>query len=199
MLISDRRCFEEEALRHLDSVYRGALRLARDPVEADDLVQEVYLKALRFFHQFEPGSNCRAWLFRILRNTYINQYRHRSKLPPHEDLVDAEGALQEFGLESFHSAGKGPEAEVIRKLTFEQLDQALNRLPGKFRQILILSEVEGFSYKEIAKIEGCPLGTVMSRLWRARRMLQQCLAPLNQPLPKNSPKNSCALQAIQAK
>ena len=180
MPTSDRQRFEEEALRHLDSLYRGALRLTRDPAEAEDLVQEVYLKALRFFHQFEPGTNCRAWLFRILHNTYINQYRRRSSLPPHEDIAAAEGALQEFTPESGFLSGQDPEVELIRKATFERLDQALSRLPEKFRRILILSDVEGFSYKEIARIEECPIGTVMSRLWRARRMLQKNLAPLEQ-------------------
>lgn len=183
MPIQMRRRFEEEALLHLDTIYRGALRFARDPADAEDLVQEVYLKALRFFHQFEPGSNCRAWLFRILRNTFISQYRHRSKLPPHEDIEDAEGTFQEFTLENAHITGNDPEAELIRKSAFERLDWALNRLPGKFRQILILSDVEGFSYTEIAEIEECPLGTVMSRLWRARRMLRKNLAPLEQTAP----------------
>ncbi len=160
---------------HLDSIYRVALRMTRNPEDAQDLTQEVYLKAYRFFKQFRPGTNFRAWLFKILRNTYINRFRRQIKEPARVGLEDAESLFDEFPEEGPFYVDGGPEVELIKKLTAQDIEKALEQLPDKFRRIIILSDVEGFSYKEIATIENCPLGTVMSRLYRARHALQAYL------------------------
>lgn len=167
--------FEELAMGHLDSVYRAALRMTRNPDDAQDLTQEVYLKAYRFFKQFRPGTNFRAWLFKILRNTFINRFRRQIKEPARVGLEDAENLFDEYPEAGTFHVDEGPEAELIRKLTAQDIERALEHLPEKFRHIIILSDLEGFSYKEIAVIENCPLGTVMSRLYRARRVLQASL------------------------
>ncbi len=170
-----RRDFELIALVHLDAIYRAALRLSRDAAEAEDLAQEVFLRAYRAFHQFERGTNCRAWLFKILKNAFINRERlmgqSRTNLSLDVPETGGEGWLEEAAA----SAGGGPEDRLLSKITGEQIKQAVEELPESFRRIFILSEVEGFTYKEIAQIEDCPLGTVMSRLYRARRMLQSLL------------------------
>lgn len=170
----DKNEFEELALEHLDALYRGALRLTANPDDAQDLVQEVYVRALRFYAQFQAGTNLKAWLFKILKNTYINQYRKRARTPQSADLDDPE--ISRIAAENpLVPASPGPEAEVLNRLLAEDLQRALSAIPEIFQRVVILSDVEGFSYREIADIEECPLGTVMSRLHRARRMLQALL------------------------
>ena len=170
----DKQAFETEALVHLDSLYHAALRLTRNQKDAEDLVQETFLRAFRFFHQFQPGTNCKAWLFKILNNTFINEYRKRSKAPPVMDLDDVSFRYNQ-GEQEGGPLAYNPEEEVFSKLLGEDLVKALDSLPEDFRLAIVLSDIEGFSYKEIAEILACPLGTVMSRLHRGRRMLRQQL------------------------
>lgn len=167
-----RKDFEEVALVHLDSIYRAALRLSRDPADAQDLTQDVFLRAYRSFHQFEVGTNCRAWLFKILKNAFINRERSMSQSRTNISLDETEAFNEGWGEEASSVIDQGPEDRFLSKLTGDQIRQAADKLPDSFRRIFILSEVEGFTYKEIVQIEDCPLGTVMSRLFRARRMLQ---------------------------
>ncbi|MFC1492282.1 sigma-70 family RNA polymerase sigma factor [Nitrospinota bacterium] len=164
------------ALEHIDALYRGALRMTRKPEDAEDLVQDVYVRAIRFYQQFQPGTNIRAWLFKILKNTYINRFRRNARSPTQIALDEEEFQRSEMEAVITHAGGdKGPEAEFFNRQTASAIQKALSEVPEKFQRIVILSDIEGFSYKEIAEIEDCPLGTVMSRLYRARRMLQQLL------------------------
>ena len=170
--------FEQEALKHLDALYRTALRMTRNPQDAEDLVQETYLRAYRFFDQFQPGTNLRAWLFKILTNSYINTYRKASAEPKNTSLEDTE----EFSL--YHqmarelqtgSLGWDVEAQVLDRFAEADIREAIEKLPEAFRMTVLLADVEGFSYKDIAEITGVSKGTVMSRLFRGRRLLQKAL------------------------
>ena len=168
---------EEEALLQVDSLYRTALRMTRNPQDAEDLVQETYYRAFRSAHQFQPGTNLRAWLFKILTNSFINQYRKRARHPQSTSLDDVE----EFYLYN-HLVDSGvqpespnPEATVIDQFAEADVIQALEQLPLEFRQVVLLADVEGFSYKEIAETLDIPIGTVMSRLHRGRKFLQKRL------------------------
>ncbi len=168
--------FFAEAMTHVDALYRTALRMTRNPADAEDLVQETYLKAHRFRDGFAPGTNLRAWLFRILTNSFINEYRKRSRQPATTDTGD----LEDYYLfrrvkESGEDLGLDPEATVMRMFLDEEVRQALEELPEQYRIAVLLADVEGFSYKEIAEITDTQMGTVMSRLHRGRRQLQQKL------------------------
>jgi RNA polymerase sigma-70 factor, ECF subfamily len=168
-IIEDKkREFEVLALQYMDSFYSAALRMTRNETEAEDLVQDAYLRAFLFFDKFEKGTNFKAWLFKIIRNVYINKYRKASKAPQMMDAMDAEasGSL---------SVTETPENFIFDRLLDDDVTKALDSLPDDFRLTLILSDLEGFSYKEIADILDCPIGTVMSRLHRGRRLLRQNL------------------------
>ena len=167
-----RRLFTEQAMPYLDRLYSAALRYTRNHADAEDLVQETFAKAYSKFHQYEQGTNLRAWLYRILTNTYINMYRKRQRRPdeyPQEEI-------DEFSLyEKLGVAGRSAESEVLDQLTDDEIKQALSDLPEQYRMAVYLADVEGFSYKEIADIMGTPVGTVMSRLHRGRKGLERAL------------------------
>ncbi|ACZ38677.1 sigma-70 family RNA polymerase sigma factor [Sphaerobacter thermophilus] len=165
---------QEEALSHIDALYRTAYRMTGNAMDAEDLVQETYLRAFRSLHQFRPGTNLRAWLFKILTNAFINDYRKRSRRPRSTSLDNVEdyylySHLIDSGIQP---ASTRPEDEVLANIPDEAVIAALESLPDEFRQVVLLADVEGFSYREIADIMSTPVGTVMSRLHRARRRLQ---------------------------
>ena len=171
--------FETEALSFLDALYRTGLRMTRSEAEAEDLVQETYIRAFRFRHQFTPGTNLKAWLFRILTNTFINQYRRKAARPETTELDDVEESILYRHMRDVSpgSASPDPEAELIDNTLSSEVKDALEALPEKFRTTLLL-DVEGFSYKEIAEMLDIPIGTVMSRLHRGRKFLQKRLYDL---------------------
>ena len=172
-----RQRLEQAAIEHIDALYRTALRMTRNSSDAEDLVQEAYLRAFRSLHQFTEGTNLRAWLFRILTNTYINDYRRRQRRPTSASLDNIEEFyLYDHLIDSRVQPGsERPEDIVLQRLTVDDVNAAIDELPDDFRQVVLLADVEGFSYREIAEIAGIPVGTVMSRLYRARRRLQRSL------------------------
>jgi RNA polymerase sigma-70 factor, ECF subfamily len=166
--------FEQEAIPFMPEMYAAALRLTRDRSDAEDLVQETFLRAYRGFGGFEPGTNLRAWLYRILTNAYINIYRKRQREPVtvSDDELPEWWLYEKLGGEGVEASA---EARVLESLPDEDVQEALASLPEQFRLAVLLADVEGFSYKEIAEILEIPMGTVMSRLHRGRRALEKRL------------------------
>ncbi len=175
--MAERSKFAEQAMPYMSSLYAAALRMTRNPAEAEDLVQETYLKAYRAFGSFQEGTNLKAWLYRILTNTFINTYRAKKRRPDESDLDEVEDLYlyrRLGGLEAA-AAGRSAEDELLDHVTDIEVKEALESLPDQFRVAVLLADVEGFSYKEIAEILDIPIGTVMSRLHRGRKGLQKRL------------------------
>lgn len=170
--------FEATALVYVDELYATALRYTKNEKDAEDLVQETFLKAYTNWHRFEQGTNCRAWLFTILTNTFINKYRRRKKEREILQTDELRPAEQDFfnrdQSEYYHS----PERETINKSFTVDVQHALEELPDEFRMVVVLADLNDFSYKEIAHILGCPVGTVMSRLFRGRKLMRENLVDI---------------------
>ena len=177
--MADRSTFADLAMDLMPSLYAAALRMTRNPSDAEDLVQETYLRAYRGFGGFEEGTNLKAWLYRILTNTYINAYRAKKRRPDETDLDEVEDLYLYLyrrigGLEAA-MAGRSAEDELLDRFTDAEVKEAIEALPENFRLAVLLADVEGFAYKEIADILDIPIGTVMSRLHRGRKALQKRL------------------------
>ena len=175
--MADQATFADQAMEHMPSLYAAAMRMTRNRADAEDLVQETYLKAYRAFGGFQEGTNLRAWLYRILTNTFINIYRAKKRRPEESDLDDVEDLYlyRRLGALEAAQAGRSAEDEVLDSFTETEVKSALEALPEQFRMAVLLADVEGFQYKEIAEILDIPIGTVMSRLHRGRRGLQKSL------------------------
>ncbi|MEY3169235.1 MAG: hypothetical protein RL421_478 [Actinomycetota bacterium] len=166
--------FERDALQYMNQLYAAAMRYTKNPEDAQDLVQDTYIKAYNSFHQFEPGTNLKAWLYRVLTTTFINTYRKDQRRPQTSDSELEDWQIAEA---SSHTSdqGKSTEDVVLENLPDSDIKNALAEIPEEFRMAVYLADVEGFSYKEIAEIVGVPAGTVMSRLHRGRKQLREKL------------------------
>jgi RNA polymerase sigma-70 factor, ECF subfamily len=175
--MADQANFERDALQYSRQLYSAAMRMARNPSDAEDLVQETFLKAYRAYDTFEEGTNLKAWLYRILTNTYINKYRKDARRPTETDLGDVEDLYlyRRLGSEDTVDASRTTEDRVLDGLVESDVKAAVEELPENFRIPVLLADLEGFSYKEIAEILDIPIGTVMSRLHRGRKAMQKRL------------------------
>jgi RNA polymerase sigma-70 factor (ECF subfamily) len=175
--MADQAMFSDLAMEFMPALYTAALRMTRNPSDAEDLVQETYLKAYRAFATFEAGTNLKAWLYRILTNTYINSYRAKKRRPEIADVEDIEDLYlyRHVSADRSGGAGRSAEEEALDRFTDTDVKEAIESLPDTFRMAVLLADVEGFSYKEIAEITDVPIGTVMSRIHRGRKALQKAL------------------------
>ena len=161
--------FEREAVPHKDALYNFALKLTGGEDEADDLVQETYLKAFRFFDKFELGTNCKAWLFRIMKNSFINDYRKITKEPTKVDYEDIQNFYEKVKAEEVQT--EHLVSDSFSSVFDDEITEAIAELPADFQTIIILADIEGYAYEEIAEFMSCPIGTVRSRLHRARKLM----------------------------
>ena len=175
--MADRANFERDAMQYAHPLYSAALRMTRNRADAEDLVQETFLKAYRGYGGFQEGTNLRAWLYRILTNTFINRYRQQQRRPDEVDLDGVEGLYlyRRVATAETDRAARSAEDEVFEALEGSDVRQAIDKLPRKYRMPVLMADLEGFSYKEIAGMLEIPIGTVMSRLHRGRRALQKLL------------------------
>lgn len=175
--MADQATFEQDALPLAPQLYAAAMRLTRNPSDAEDLVQETFLKAYRAYSTFEAGTNLRAWLYRILTNTFINNYRRDTRRPQETDLGDLEDLylFRRLSRDTSTSETSSAEDQLLDGLVESDIKEAIEALPENFRMVVLLADLEGFSYKEIAEILDIPIGTVMSRLHRGRKALQRAL------------------------
>ena len=172
--VKKRKSFEAEALQHMEALYRTALRMTKNESDAEDLVQEAYVKAYRFWDRFEPGSNCRAWLFKIMTNIFINEYRSKSRSPMSVNVDELDDNFL-YGQLAIDETTRNPEQELFSRIFDDDVKKAIESLPDDFRVVVVLAFLEGFSYQEIADIMDLQLGTVKSRLHRGRKLLQKAL------------------------
>ena len=173
--MADRAAFAAEAMQYAPQLYSAAMRMTRNPSDAEDLVQEAYLKAYRAYESFEAGTNLRAWLFRILTNTFINTYRAKQRRPQETDFGELEDLYLYKRIGGLDQGSRSAEDQLFDLFTDEEVKSALEDLPENFRLPVLLADVEDFSYKEIAEILDIPIGTVMSRLHRGRKAMQKRL------------------------
>ena len=175
--MADQAQFSELAMPHMSALYGAALRMTRNPSDAEDLVQETFLRAFRGFGGFQEGTNLKAWLYRILTNTFINQYRAKKRRVEETEMEDIEDLYLYRRLSNSDAAhsGRSAEDELLDRFSEAEVIAAVEALPSNFRMAVLLADVEGFSYKEIAEILDVPMGTVMSRLHRGRKALQKAL------------------------
>ncbi len=167
--------FETATMPFVDSLFNTAFRLTRNAQDAEDLVQETYLKAYRHYDKFQEGTNLKAWLFKIMKNSFINNYRKKQRVPPQSDFADLEGSLESRVIQDGRGRIKDPEEEFLETIVDEQVQSALDSLPADYRMAVVLADLENFSYKEIAEILDVPVGTVMSRLYRGRKQLEAAM------------------------
>jgi RNA polymerase sigma-70 factor (ECF subfamily) len=173
--MADRAEFQQQAMQYAPQLYSAAMRMTRKNADAEDLVQETYLRAYRSFHTFEDGTNLRAWLFRILTNTYINSYRSKQRRVQETGLNDVEDLYLYRRISGVDAASRSAEDTLMDLFTDDEVKAALEALPESFRMPVLLADVEEFSYKEIAEMLDIPIGTVMSRLHRGRKAMQKAL------------------------
>jgi len=175
--VADQANFERDAMPYVGQLYAAAMRMTRNPADAEDLVQETMLKAYRAYDTFQEGTNLKAWLYRILTNTYINRYRKAQRRPTETDLGEVEDLYlyRRLGSEDTAEMSRSAEDQLLEGLVESDIKEAVEALPEHFRLPVLLADLEGFSYKEIAEILDIPIGTVMSRLHRGRRQLQRAL------------------------
>ena len=174
---TNRQEFEQTALPQLDAMYGAALRLTRNPAEAEDLVQDAFVRAYRFWHTFKTGTSVKAWLFTILRNTFINRYHRTNRRRSAKTELEAQlGALgSEVAVGSPAPKIPRPDQALAQRVTREHIMAALDTIPEDYRMAVVLADLEGLAYKEIAEVMDCPIGTVMSRIYRGRKLLHKLL------------------------
>ncbi len=170
-----RKEFEEVALVHLDILYNTAVQMTRNVADAEDLIQETFVKAYRFFDKFKKGTNCKAWLFKIMKNSYINRFRKKAKEPLKVDYKEIENSYLAEVKRDFQSLETVDVSQIFEDLLEDDVKNAIDSLPFEFKMVVILADIQGLSYQEVADIMECPIGTVRSRLSRARRILQKKL------------------------